>query len=279
MSNNFWTKHGSTVMTAGSCVSIAASGYFFTKFGMVLEQEKPYLKDEDPMRRKAAKLRIAIAGAEGVISGIAAIGLTIGARVTDKNTIAGLASALGVQTKLFNDYRALNDPCKDKEIMTDIAVKNKEVPENKSKDPNLEWWTDDFIEELSDKKVKGYWASESDILRCALYMKDTYYNECFTSIGTFYSKLRECGVDIPEFKGENGIIWEQTSERIDFSGTYYIDFDWYDREDENGNTIHALIFSETDDEIYEENRKLEWFLKKKNDQDLLDYIQNENALK
>lgn len=270
---NFVSKHGATILSGTACVGVGATGFFSAKLGMCIEAEKENLKSEDRDIKNKSIKRIILKALPSVGTVLITIVCIIMSRYMSKKELAELAAAMAVQVKLFKEYRAHEDPERDKQIMEDIAIENVDTEKISEEDHQNgeEYWTDDYIKKLSKGKIDGYWAYEADILRAAMYMKDTYYNYFSTDIGVFYSVLRDdCGVDIPKFIGESQIVWEQSSERGDYQGNMALDFNWSSRE-VNGKKINSLYWSETEHEIAQANDSLtKWFKEAKDRQDAID---------
>ena len=281
----FVSKHGPAIASSIATVGVGATGYFSAKLGMQIESDKANLKSEDKNVRKRAKIRIGLRSIGVVVSAGASIyAIWKSKDLSDKQKAEAVAAALAegaaavkVYKEAFDKYRSHVDPEKDEEIMDQMIIEDlpEEIDESE-KGTDEEFWTDDYIKSLSGKKADGYWATENDILRAAMYFKDYYYHHTYVTIDVFYNTLRDLGVDIPELEGEHFISWEMSAEREDYQGGCGIDFNWHVYENKNGQTVNTIWFSETDEEIRVDNEKLNedigWFLKAKNKQDMLDAL-------
>ena len=250
---NFLTKHAGTLLSIGAGMGVLATGLISCELGRTIEREQTNLKSDDKEAQKSAKVRIGLkAGAAIGTIGVALYCIAKG-RELSKKEIAALGTALGTQTKLFNEYRKHETPERDREIMADISK------ESKKKDTPSEW-SDCYLEELSDGKVKSYTATEADILAAVCYTMGKFHQDAYVTLGTFYDALRERGIDIPKLPGENGISWEVTDERIDYYGTVNFGF-WYGRDYlDDDSEVTRIMFDDDDEMIHEANKKLEMWV-------------------
>lgn len=258
---DFLSENMPTILAVTASAGVVGTGYAAVELGREIERQKEN-KDKKPLIKKAA-----ITGGSGLLT---IAGILFSNKLSNdklkvtKEQLAGTTAALGTVTKLFHEYRKHEDPEKDKEIMGDIAVKGcYESPEEVSEydyDLNgnkLQLWTDPYISLLSDGRYTMYKASEADILAGSNYVINHFCNDGIVDLGMFYECLRERGVDIPEFKGEHGIIWEATCERWDYYGRGGLDFSYFTKTIGNGSEVNVVCFDDDDESILTLDSKLE----------------------
>lgn len=257
----FLSENMPTILAVTASAGVVGTGYAAVELGREIERQK------EKENKKSLIKKAVIAGGSGLLT---MVGILLSNKLNNdklkvtKEQLAGTTAALGTVTKLFHEYRKHEDPEKDKEIMGDIAVKGcyespKEVSEyeydlNGNK---LQLWTDPYISLLSDGEYTMYKASEADILAASNYVINTFCNDGIADFGMFYECLRERGVDIPEFKGEHGIIWEATSERWDYYGRGGLDFSYFTKTIANGSEVNVVCFDDDDEAIFTLDSKLE----------------------
>lgn len=259
----FLSENMPTILAVTASAGVIGTGYAAVELGREIERSKEQgSRNKKSLIKKAA---ITIGAGALTIGGILFSNKLSNDKLkVTKEQLAGTTAALGTVTKLFHEYRKHEDPEKDKEIMGDIAVKGcYESPEEVSEyeyDLNgnkLQLWTDPYISLLSDGEYTMYKASEADILAASNYVINTFCNDGIADFGMFYECLRERGVDIPEFKGEHGIIWEATSERWDYYGRGGLDFSYFTKTIANGSEVNVVCFDDDDEAIFTLDSKLE----------------------
>lgn len=254
-----------TILSVTSCAGVIGTGYAALELGKELERNKK----AEIRNKKSLRVKTGLTVGAGVltIAGILLSNKFNKDRIEDaKREAAETAVALGALTKVFRDYRAKVDPEENKRIMSEIAVENTNLPTvekdgfviKPNPESDLKIWTDPFISALTDGEYTYYFATEADILKAAIHLKDVFHEGCTAYLGRdFYEKLREAGVDIPKIPGENEIYWEVDDEWFDYYGSYYFDFDWYIYENKDGNEVNSLIFSDTNEIMCENNKKID----------------------
>ena len=256
---DFMSDNLPTFLSIGACAGVIGTGYLAMETGREIE-------------RKSEKKSILKKAVPTVLCGVGTIVLTLTADKLNRDKIAltkkelaEATAALGAVTKIFREYRKHVDPEEDKQIMNDIALKGVrenvkyEKPEEAEYDENgnvIQRWTDPWIKYLSDGKYTYYKASEADVLAASNYLINHYCSDCEAYLGQFYDSLRKRGVDIPKFKGENGITWEMTSERLDYYGRGGLDFSYSDDYTIDGIQVNIIFFDDDDEVIREFDRKL-----------------------
>ena len=264
----FLSENMPTILAVTASAGVIGTGYAAVELGREIERQK----EKENKKSLIKKAAITIGAGALTIGGILFSNKLSNDKLkVTKEQLATTTAALGTVTKLFHEYRKHEDPEKDKEIMGDIAVKGcYESPEEVSEyeyDLNgnrLQLWTDPYISLLSDGEYTLYKASEADVLAASNYVINRFCNDGIASFGMFYDCLRERGVDIPEFKGADGIIWEDTNERWDYYGRGGLDFSYFTKTIANGSEVNVVSFDDDDESILKFDSKLEMWVESLN---------------
>lgn len=251
----FLKRNAPTILCVTASTGVIVSNYLTGK--AVLKADKILNQPHDENTKKD----LIKAYIPPVVTATLTIGCIVGAHLMNKKIQAGLIAAYSAMSSVFEAYRIKNGAERDRQIMTEIAVqriRQEDIPE--TIEEGFQLWTDPYIEELSHREVKSYTAKETDILRAALIMKDTFYINSDVSLRIFYDALRQCGVDIPYMEGEDDISWVIDDDWYNWYGDFRFEFDWSVAHNEFGAQMNTIIFSLTNDEMKKQDENILWFV-------------------
>lgn len=215
-----WAKHGSLILTAGSCAGVVLTSYFTGK--AVLEADK-LIKDmsEEELKSFETKKKLVKIYSKPVISGAFTIACNIGGYAMGKKARAGYIAAYSLLYSRFAKYREeVGQDC-DTLAMEDVnqSIIREHIDETFEEDHG-----EDEVLWIDDYHKKPYWAKESDIWRGLHYLNKEIFEPTFHKS---YATLNEfCDVAcITEAEGGDVLGWSMDY-LIDDYDCYIMDIYW-----------------------------------------------------